>query len=85
MIVRRYVGRQLLIQTLRDLDLSDVHLSEASVFRLSEAVENYGRDLSRRALQAFLRENAKRERLGIAQLRRLRDEDVEEALDSHEG
>ncbi len=85
MIVKRYAARQLLIQALKDLDLSDVHLSEASVFRLAQAVEAYGRDLSEKALRKFLRENDDRQRLGIAQLRRLRDEDVEEALDGHEG
>ncbi len=85
MIVKPYAARQLLIQALKDLGLSDVHLSEAAVFRLAQAIEAYGRDLSRGALRAFLGENDDRERLSIPRLRRLRDEDVEEALDGHEG
>ncbi len=82
MIVKPYAARQLFIQALKNLDL-DVHLSEAAVFRLARALEAYGRDLSEESLRAFLRENEDRKRLGIPRLRRLRDEDVEEALDGH--
>ncbi len=85
MIVKRYAARQLLVQAIDDLDLHDVHLSGEAVFRLAQAIEAYGRDLSERALRAFLGENEDRRRLSIPRLRRLRDEDVEEALDGHEG
>lgn len=85
MLIKPYAARHLLIQALKDLGLSDVHLSEAAVFRLAQAIEAYGRDLSERTLRAFLGENDHRQRLSIPRLRRLRDEDVEEALDGHEG
>ncbi len=82
MIIKPYAARRLLIQALRDLDL-DVQLSEAAIFRLAQAIETYGKDLSKRALQAFLEENDTRQGLGLFQLRRLTDEAVEEALDGH--
>ncbi len=83
MIVKPYAARRLLIQALGDLDLDDVQLSEAAVFRLAQAIEAYGKDLSKRALQAFLEENDTRQDLKLFQLRRLTDDAVEEALDGH--
>ncbi len=83
MIVKPYAARQLLIQALRDLDLDDVQLSEAAVFRLAQAIETYGKNLSKRVLQAFLEENDTRQGLKLFQLRRLTDDAVEEALDGH--
>ncbi len=83
MIVKPYAARRLLIQALKDLDLDDVQLSEAAVFRLAQAIEACGKNLSKRALQAFLEENDTRQGLKLFQLRRLTDEAVEEALDGH--
>ncbi len=83
MIIKSYAARRLLVQALRDLDLDDVQLSEAAVFRLAQAIEVYGKDLSKRALQAFLEENDTRQGLKLSELRRLTDDAVEEALDGH--
>jgi hypothetical protein len=80
--VKPYAARRLLVEALQDLDL-DAHLSEAAVFALARGVEAYGRRVARRALEAFLKENAHRRRLRIPRLRRLTDAAVEEALDGH--
>lgn len=83
MIVKPYAARNLLIEALAELGLVDIQLSEAAVFRLAQALEGYGMDVAKMALEQFLEENDKRQQLRIRKLRRLGDEQIEEALNGH--
>ncbi len=81
MIVKRYAARNLLLAAKRQLGLVHVQVSEAAAFRLAQAMETWGRAVALAALAALGEDNEDRGRLRLADLKRLTDEHVEEALD----
>ena len=80
MIVKRHPARELFLKAKRRLGLDHVQVSEDAVFRLAQALEAVGQAWAESAFAAFREDNEDRQRLRMADLKRLTDEHVEEAL-----
>ncbi len=80
MIVKRHAARNLLLEAKKQLGLDDVQIGEDAVFRLAQALEAQGVALAETALKALGEDNEDRRRLRLADLKRLTDAHVEEAL-----
>ncbi len=81
MIVKRHPARRLLLAAKRRLGLDHVQVSEDAVFALAREMETWGLALAESAFAAFQEDNEDRRRTThLADLKRLTDEHVEEAL-----
>ena len=81
MIVKRHPARELLSAVKGRLGLDHVQIGEDAVFRLAQAMDAYALSLAAAAFEALGEDNENRRRLRLADLRRLTDRHVEEALD----
>ncbi len=84
MIVKRHPVRELLLATKRRLGLDHVQVSEDAVFALARALENQGLAVAEAAFSAFREDNEDRRRVHLADLKRLTDVHVKEALDGED-
>ncbi len=84
MIVKVYAARNLLLEAKKKLGLDDVHVSGAAAFRLAQALDAWGLAMAEAALAALGEDNKDRRRLRLADLRRLTDRHVEEALNGED-
>ena len=80
MIVKPYAARELLLEAKKRLGADRVQVSETAAFRLAQALDAYGLSLAAAALAALGADNEDRRRLRLADLKRLTDAHIEEAL-----
>ncbi len=84
MIVKPHPARELLLKAKRELDLDHVQVSDAAVFRFAQALNAEGLALAKSMFAAFREDNEMHRRLRLANLKKLTDEHVEEALNGED-
>ncbi len=80
-MVKPYAAREILLEAKKRLGADRVQVSAPAAFRLAQALDAYGLSLAAAAFEALGEDNEERGRLRLADLKRLTDEHVEEALD----
>ncbi len=81
MIIKRHPSRELLLATKRRLGLDHVQVGEDACYALAQALETKGLAVAESAFAALREGNEERRRLRLADLKRLTDKHVEEALE----
>ncbi len=81
MIVKRHPARELLLATKRKLGLDHVQIGEDACFALAQALEAQGLAWAEIAFAPFQEDSVERRPPRLADLKRLTDEHIMEALD----